>query len=450
MSIAAALDAADALGVLAVLESWPVSPTTVAATCRITVRGAAALLDALDVLGLVDRVDDTRSSARPGADRQRRESARPATAEAEPVFSAPPGSAARVAALARSGRLRDEIRDGRSRHAADSGAGAAVLPAVVGSLAAAMHEPAAHLADWLPHPAGHVLDVGAGAAPWSIALAEADPSCHVTALDLPEVLAVTRQAVADASMQSRVQLPPRRHVHRAARTPVRPGGARQHLPPVRRRHQPGCCNGFARASAGRDDRDRGHSPDAGARSPVLGQPLRPRAARTRRPPAACTARTRIEHGWRRRASGRPPYGTRAAARRSASSRPKHAEREEEAMYASERSRPRPGPDASRRGEAPCPRPDLGVQSGPAAPSSSTIVPGRQWLISAASAEPAAALDVGGAQLGRGQEHALDRLEERPEVRSYPFDCVRRAGDREPLHHVRGHRIQLPPVHRPAR
>jgi SAM-dependent methyltransferase len=211
MSIAAALDAADALGVLAVLESYPASPTTVAATRRITVRGAAALLDALDVLGLVDRVDDTRSSgAAPAHDRQpSRESTRPATAEAEPVFSAPPGTAARVAGLARSARLRDEIRDGRSRHEADTGAGAAALyPMVVGPLAAAMRSPAARVVQWLPHPAGDVLDVGAGAAPWSIALAEADPSCHITALDLPEVLAVTRQAVADASMQSRFRFLP--------------------------------------------------------------------------------------------------------------------------------------------------------------------------------------------------------------------------------------------------
>jgi ubiquinone/menaquinone biosynthesis C-methylase UbiE len=71
-----------------------------------------------------------------------------------------------------------------------------------------MREPAARLAEWLPHPAGHILDVGAGAAPWSIALAEADPSCHVTALDLPEVLAVTRRAVADAGLPSRFSFLP--------------------------------------------------------------------------------------------------------------------------------------------------------------------------------------------------------------------------------------------------
>jgi ubiquinone/menaquinone biosynthesis C-methylase UbiE len=211
VTTAAALDAADSLGVLAVLEAGPAGPTTVAATCRITDRGAAVLLYALDVLGLVERVDDTRSSgAGPAQDRQPSgESERPATAEAEAAFCARPHIAALVGGLARAARLRDEIRDGRSRHEADTGAGAAALyPMVVGSLAALMRQPAARVAKWLPHPAGDVLDVGAGAAPWSIALATADPSCHVTALDLPEVLAVTRQAVANASLQARFRFLP--------------------------------------------------------------------------------------------------------------------------------------------------------------------------------------------------------------------------------------------------
>jgi hypothetical protein len=170
VTTAAALDAADSLGVLAVLEAGPAGP----ATCRITDRGAAVLLDALDMLGLVERVDDTRSSgAGPAQDRQPSgKSERLATAEAEAVFCARPHIAALVGGLARAARLRDEIRDGRSRHEADTGAGAAALyPMVVGSLAALMRQPAARVAKWLPHPAGDVLDVGAGAAPWSIALA---------------------------------------------------------------------------------------------------------------------------------------------------------------------------------------------------------------------------------------------------------------------------------------
>jgi ubiquinone/menaquinone biosynthesis C-methylase UbiE len=50
----------------------------------------------------------------------------------------------------------------------------------------------------LAHGARRVLDLGAGAAPWSLALAAADGRCVVTALDLPAVLPTTRQVVAGA------------------------------------------------------------------------------------------------------------------------------------------------------------------------------------------------------------------------------------------------------------
>jgi ubiquinone/menaquinone biosynthesis C-methylase UbiE len=43
-----------------------------------------------------------------------------------------------------------------------------------------------------------VLDVGAGAAPWSLAVARLVPSVHVTALDLAPVLPSTRRHVAEA------------------------------------------------------------------------------------------------------------------------------------------------------------------------------------------------------------------------------------------------------------
>lgn len=47
-----------------------------------------------------------------------------------------------------------------------------------------------------------VLDLGAGAAPWSLALAGADPEVVVTAVDLPAVLPVTRRAVAAAGREA--------------------------------------------------------------------------------------------------------------------------------------------------------------------------------------------------------------------------------------------------------
>jgi len=48
-----------------------------------------------------------------------------------------------------------------------------------------------------------VLDVGAGAAGWSLALARRDPATTVTALDWPAVLAIAQKAAAEAGLQER-------------------------------------------------------------------------------------------------------------------------------------------------------------------------------------------------------------------------------------------------------
>jgi ubiquinone/menaquinone biosynthesis C-methylase UbiE len=48
-----------------------------------------------------------------------------------------------------------------------------------------------------------VLDVGAGAAGWSLALARRDPTTTVTALDWPAVLAIAQQAAGEAGLQGR-------------------------------------------------------------------------------------------------------------------------------------------------------------------------------------------------------------------------------------------------------
>lgn len=54
----------------------------------------------------------------------------------------------------------------------------------------------AALVDVLGRPGQHVLEIGAGAAPWGRALCDADPTTTVTAVDLPAVLATTRRSVA--------------------------------------------------------------------------------------------------------------------------------------------------------------------------------------------------------------------------------------------------------------
>ena len=101
----------------------------------------------------------------------------------------------------------DDFADGL-RHRPEPPAGAppgadAAFQRTVGPLATfwgpAVGEAQKHLAG-----AGRrVLDLGAGAVPWSLALATANPDVVVTAVELPGVLPVTRQAVAAAGCEDR-------------------------------------------------------------------------------------------------------------------------------------------------------------------------------------------------------------------------------------------------------
>jgi SAM-dependent methyltransferase len=60
-------------------------------------------------------------------------------------------------------------------------------------------------ADFLAATGPRILEVGAGAAPWSLALASRDPARHVTAVDLPEVISVTRNAVTAAGLEAQFE-----------------------------------------------------------------------------------------------------------------------------------------------------------------------------------------------------------------------------------------------------
>lgn len=87
---------------------------------------------------------------------------------------------------------------------ADTPAGAAEFyPEVVPMLSTLLAPAGRRAAELLTPVGGEVLDVGAGAAPWSITLAAADPTAQVTALDLPEVLHTTRRAVQAAGLAGR-------------------------------------------------------------------------------------------------------------------------------------------------------------------------------------------------------------------------------------------------------
>lgn len=95
------------------------------------------------------------------------------------------------------GELTTVVQSGRPVQAVENRERAeAFFPILIRSLHVLNREPARLLAKVLGAGAAHrglrVLDIGAGSAVWSIAIAEADPEAHVTAQDFPGVLAHTR------------------------------------------------------------------------------------------------------------------------------------------------------------------------------------------------------------------------------------------------------------------
>jgi SAM-dependent methyltransferase len=173
IAASSALAAADSLGVLARLAAGPADAVTLARDCTISERGARLLLAALISLGLIEEASDG-------------------------SYSAAASDLAQLAAMITPwGHLAEVIREDRPTMAGDTPGGAGALyPEVVSYLGALFAPVAEHAADHLVARGRRVLDLGAGAAPWSLALAARNPDIHVTAVDLSAVLAVTRQVVA--------------------------------------------------------------------------------------------------------------------------------------------------------------------------------------------------------------------------------------------------------------
>lgn len=181
---AAAVASASELGVFAILEQRPADPVTIAGACGLTERGAQALLAALAGLRLVERQENGRY---------------------RPTSS----GLASFGTLLESWRSISTALRGEPRQGGDTVAGAELLyPGLVAQLGTMFAESAERAAEFLTEPGQRVLDVGAGAAPWSIALARRDPRCRVTAVDLPGVLQQTRLAVRAAELESRYRLVP--------------------------------------------------------------------------------------------------------------------------------------------------------------------------------------------------------------------------------------------------
>lgn len=175
---AAAVGSAIELGVVGRVAEGAVDPASVAADCGLTQQGAETLLVALAALGLLAREADGRF---------------------RPAFSGLTDFAELLRPWASLGpALRGERRPA---DAATTAGAQSLYPNLVWSLARLFREDAEHAADLLMQPSARVLDIGAGAAPWSLALAARDPGCTVTAVELPGVIASTGSAVRAAGLE---------------------------------------------------------------------------------------------------------------------------------------------------------------------------------------------------------------------------------------------------------
>jgi SAM-dependent methyltransferase len=181
-SASAVLGASLELGVLDRLDRGPVDAAGLARDCGIREETAPALLSALSNLGLAEPDHEGAFIGVAGDLRWLLELLRRWDSfsqglrhRPEPPLGAPPGS-----------------DDAFSRTA--------------GPLAMLCAPAVGKAVDALAGAGRRILDVGAGAAPWSLGLAAADPDVTVTAVELPAVFPVTTRAVAAAGRHAQFNL----------------------------------------------------------------------------------------------------------------------------------------------------------------------------------------------------------------------------------------------------
>jgi ubiquinone/menaquinone biosynthesis C-methylase UbiE len=179
---AAAIKAARRLGVLSELQAGPVDPESLAEALGLSPRGTRSLLTALASLGLAQLTPDGQYTSRV------------------------PDLVEMTDALTALERLDEGIRADRRVADYDTVEGAeAHYPWMVTHLARLQIDAAARAAAHLGQDGLRILDVGAGAAQWSLAIVERYSDCTVTALDLPKVIPTTRAAVEAAGHQDRFE-----------------------------------------------------------------------------------------------------------------------------------------------------------------------------------------------------------------------------------------------------
>lgn len=165
VAVAAIVRAAEEGGVLAALAEGPRRPTELADALGLDPRSLGLTLDALVALGVLRR-----DGQRVGLDAG--------------VGGSPLGLAGEVHLWAHTPRW---LRTGVPVNPADLQATAVTYHHVVPALATLWGDAPARLAAAIPLTPSTILDLGCGAGPWSLAVAERHPRASVTGIDLPGV-----------------------------------------------------------------------------------------------------------------------------------------------------------------------------------------------------------------------------------------------------------------------
>jgi len=179
---AAAIHSARELGVIARISEGPADPAAVAADCGLTQQGAAALLSALAGLDLLKLGGDGRFRRAYSDLDQLIELFRP-WASLPAVLRGQP----------------------RPANAATIAGAESLYPSLVSQLGTLFRPSAEQAAELLARPGLRILDIGAGAAPWSLAIATREPTSTVTAVELRAVMRSTRTAVRKAGLKDRYE-----------------------------------------------------------------------------------------------------------------------------------------------------------------------------------------------------------------------------------------------------
>jgi ubiquinone/menaquinone biosynthesis C-methylase UbiE len=174
-------------GVLLALAGGPAGAAAVATACGTAIDPTALLLDGLVALGVIEQVGEAYGLA-PVA----RFLAGPYCDLGDSYWSHLPAFLATGKPMARM----DDVRESERHYQAQA-------TALAWMMAPAAAAAAALLDSGGRRPGRSVLDVGAGAAGWSLALARSDSATTVTALDWPAVLEIAQRAATEAGMRDR-------------------------------------------------------------------------------------------------------------------------------------------------------------------------------------------------------------------------------------------------------